>query len=90
MMLRGVILCLLIALCLLVALAAGEQWINPFDAGGQDAVILWDLRLPRLLIAFAMGGLLALAGAWFQVLLSAAVPGLALRMGSKSRIQVAN
>ncbi len=69
MMLRGVILCLLIALCLLVALAAGEQWINPFDAGGQDAVILWDLRLPRLLIAFAVGGLLALAGAWFQVLL---------------------
>ncbi|GMQ99872.1 MAG: iron ABC transporter permease [Zetaproteobacteria bacterium] len=50
-------------------LGAGEQWISPFDAEGQDATILWELRLPRLLIAFSVGGLLALAGAWFQVLL---------------------
>jgi len=66
---RWLILFAAIVAGLLVALASGEQWINPFDAGGQDAVILWDLRLPRLLIAFAVGGLLALAGAWFQVLL---------------------
>ncbi|MDQ6958419.1 MAG: iron chelate uptake ABC transporter family permease subunit [Mariprofundaceae bacterium] len=52
-----------------LVLGAGEQWINPFDARGQDATILWELRLPRLLIAFSVGGLLALAGAWFQVLL---------------------
>ena len=58
-----------VAACLILGLAVGEQWINPFDASGQDAVILWDLRLPRLLTAFAVGGLLALAGAWFQVLL---------------------
>jgi len=50
-------------------LGTGEVWINPFDAKGQDVAILWGLRLPRLLIAFAVGGLLALAGAWFQVLL---------------------
>jgi len=50
-------------------LGAGEVWINPLDANGQDAVILWELRLPRLITAFAVGGLLALAGAWFQVLL---------------------
>jgi len=61
------IVCALLLFWLL--LGAGEVWINPFDAGGQDAVILWELRLPRLLIAFAVGGLLALAGAWFQVLL---------------------
>jgi len=52
-----------------IALGAGGVWINPFDASGQDAVILWELRLPRLFIAFSVGGLLALAGAWFQVLL---------------------
>jgi len=56
-------------LMLWLVLGAGEQWINPFDAKGQDATILWELRLPRLLIAFSVGGLLALAGAWFQVLL---------------------
>jgi len=56
-------------LMLWLVLGAGEQWINPFDARGQDATILWELRLPRLLIAFSVGGLLALAGAWFQVLL---------------------
>ncbi len=53
----------------LLCLAMGEQWINPLHASGQDAMILWELRLPRLLTAFAVGGLLALAGAWFQVLL---------------------
>lgn len=60
---------LVLAIALLLALGTGEQWINPFNASGQDAMILNDLRLPRLLIAFAVGGLLALAGAWFQVLL---------------------
>ncbi|WP_072658976.1 FecCD family ABC transporter permease [Mariprofundus micogutta] len=53
----------------LLCLGLGEQWINPFAANGQDAVILWELRWPRLFIAFTVGGLLALAGAWFQVLL---------------------
>jgi len=56
-------------LMLWLVLGVGEAWINPFDAEGQDATILWELRLPRLLIAFSVGGLLALAGAWFQVLL---------------------
>jgi len=56
--------------CLLIGLAAGEVWVNPFTATDTlDKTILWDLRLPRLLTAFAVGGLLALAGAWFQVLL---------------------
>jgi len=55
---------------LMLALAAGEQWINPFSTNTiLDQTILWELRLPRILTAFAVGGLLALAGAWFQVLL---------------------
>ena len=59
-----------VALCLLLGLATGEQWINPFAASDAlEQTILWDLRFPRLLTAFAVGGLLALAGAWFQVLL---------------------
>lgn len=54
----------------LLALAMGGHWINPFaPANTMDSVIVWDLRWPRILIAFAVGGMLALAGAWFQVLL---------------------
>ena len=51
-------------------LGLGEHWINPFSPNsGMESRILWELRAPRLLTAFAVGGLLALAGAWFQVLL---------------------
>lgn len=53
-----------------LALAWGQQWINPLAPQNEmQSLILWDIRLPRLLIAFTVGGLLALAGAWFQVLL---------------------
>jgi ABC-type cobalamin transport system, permease component len=61
--------CLAALALLVLALAAGPSWIDPFHAHGQDAAILWQLRLPRVLTAFAVGGLLALAGVWFQVLL---------------------
>lgn len=51
-------------------LGLGEHWINPFNPTSDiDSRILWELRSPRLLTAFAVGGMLALAGAWFQVLL---------------------
>ena len=59
-----------VALLLALCLGAGERWLDPFvPHHGLDATILWDLRLPRLLTAFAVGGLLAVAGAWFQVML---------------------
>ena len=58
-----------LAMIFILGLAMGEVWINPFHATAEDAMILWQLRLPRLLTAFAVGGMLALAGAWFQVLL---------------------
>jgi len=55
---------------LYLALGIGEAWINPFDPATEvERTILWELRLPRMLIAFAVGGMLAVAGAWFQVLL---------------------
>lgn len=67
---RWLILYITIAACLLLGLAAGSQWINPFSPGDDlSRTILWELRLPRLLTAFAVGGLLALAGCWFQVML---------------------
>lgn len=53
-----------------IALGLGEHWINPLRPASEiESMILWEIRLPRLLTAFAVGGLLALAGAWFQVLL---------------------
>jgi len=67
---RWFALVIAIAVCLSLGLATGEQWINPFAASeALEETILWQLRFPRLLTAFAVGGLLALAGAWFQVLL---------------------
>jgi len=67
---RWTLLAAAVVLALMIGLAAGEVWINPFSATDPlDKTILWELRLPRLLTAFAVGGLLALAGAWFQVLL---------------------
>lgn len=67
---RWLALSIATAICLLFGLAIGEQWINPFTASDTlERTILWELRFPRLLTAFAVGGLLALAGAWFQVLL---------------------
>ena len=67
---RWVALIIAVAACLFLGLATGEQWINPFSASDTlEKTILWELRFPRLLTAFAVGGLLALAGAWFQVLL---------------------
>lgn len=53
-----------------LSLGLGETWIDPLSPASElERTILWELRLPRLLTAFAVGGLLALAGAWFQVLL---------------------
>ncbi|MDX8392530.1 MAG: iron chelate uptake ABC transporter family permease subunit, partial [Mariprofundaceae bacterium] len=69
----GVLLLILFG-SVFISLAAGEHWLNPFSASGvMNQTILWELRWPRLLTAFAVGGLLALAGAWFQVMLGNAL-----------------
>lgn len=54
-----------------VSLAQLWQALRPGAAPADSsvAVVLWDLRLPRALSAFAAGGLLALAGALLQALL---------------------
>ena len=70
-------LALLSAAALGVALVVGSSAIAPADVlrvlllpdGSADAEIVHGLRLPRALVAFGTGALLALAGALLQVLL---------------------
>lgn len=53
-----------------VALSPGEAWRGLVDAdAGLAGTLVRDLRLPRALSAFAIGGLLALAGVLMQILL---------------------
>ena len=56
--------------CGSVPLAPGEV-LDAFTSGGPSLArdVVFELRLPRALAAFAVGGLLALAGAMLQVLL---------------------
>jgi iron complex transport system permease protein len=64
-------------LSLVIALATGSVPVSPADVyralsgehGGLAVEVIYGLRLPRALAAFACGGLLALAGALMQVLL---------------------
>ena len=64
-----------LAIC--AALAFGSvslplaEWLRALAGGGDDTTreIVWGLRAPRALAGFAVGALLALAGALLQVLL---------------------
>ncbi|HEC16730.1 MAG TPA: iron ABC transporter permease [Sedimenticola sp.] len=63
-------------LALLISLVCGGMTLDPehlwsalWAQGGLEHDLIWELRLPRALSAFAVGGLLALAGALMQVLL---------------------
>lgn len=75
LLLGGLAVFTLIAFC--VALAVGSVPLPPVKvaqafAGGSDALtrtLVLELRLPRAIAAFSVGGLLALAGALMQVLL---------------------
>ncbi|NLD00469.1 MAG: iron ABC transporter permease [Gammaproteobacteria bacterium] len=77
-MIRSVLALSVIAvLAMIFALAVGSVTIAPADIWavlqGEGSLLhstlIWDLRLPRTLAAFATGGLLAVAGALMQVLL---------------------
>lgn len=68
-----------VAICLVVALAAfvlaalfGEQTLVPrevFEAGSTSHLILWSVRLPRVVLAALVGAALAGSGALLQSLL---------------------
>lgn len=51
------------------ALSWSQVWMGLSDAYSQYAVVVQGLRLPRVVAAFACGGLLALAGVLLQALL---------------------
>ncbi|MGR5092787.1 vitamin B12 ABC transporter permease BtuC [Vibrio maritimus] len=56
--------------CAFLHLSVGEIFINPFSPQtALESRLLYDLRLPRLLAAAAIGAALALSGASLQVLL---------------------
>jgi len=70
---RAILLLSLMLLLALMVLAlaslCGSVGCQRFSAVDEQAAVLLQLRLPRALAAFVVGGLLALAGALMQVLL---------------------
>ncbi len=66
----GLLLTLLVAVSLF-ALAYGEVWLNPLAAGEESwrYTVLWEIRLPRVLLAVLVGAVLGLSGAALQGLL---------------------
>ncbi|WP_413110321.1 vitamin B12 ABC transporter permease BtuC [Thaumasiovibrio sp. DFM-14] len=72
------ILTALIGVCL-IGVAAGEQWIWPLSSLSEfESLLVWQLRLPRVVAAFAVGAMLATSGASLQVVLGnpLAEPGI--------------
>jgi iron complex transport system permease protein len=74
--LRLVVFTILIAACLLLALSAGsvalplrEVWRGLWQGQGEGAVIIRDLRAPRVALAFLVGGSLAVSGAALQAMI---------------------
>jgi iron complex transport system permease protein len=73
---RVAVLVLLVFLTLVVGLAAGtvpltlgEVWAGLWHADASGAVIVRDLRAPRVLLAFCVGGSLAVCGAALQAMI---------------------
>lgn len=78
-------LALLVAVLFLLSIAAGQVWINPLnlllewsDYSRADQLIIWQIRIPRALLALFIGATLGLSGAVLQGLLRnpLAEPGL--------------
>ena len=57
---------LLLTACLLLLLAA--VLVGPSLGGSEGSFIVWQLRVPRVLVGVLVGGTLALVGAVFQAL----------------------
>jgi iron complex transport system permease protein len=67
------LLALALLLAALASLASGEVWLRPQDFAGAQHDLAWliivEVRLPRLLLGIAVGGVLGLSGAVLQGLL---------------------
>lgn len=65
----GGLLVLLLLITLLAASLLGSERISFFDLNDQRRVILFEIRLPRILLGACVGASLAVAGAALQALL---------------------
>jgi iron complex transport system permease protein len=65
----GVGLLVLLIAALLAAIFLGSEKLSFFDLNDQQSAILFDIRLPRVLLGATVGASLALAGASLQSLL---------------------
>lgn len=52
-----------------IALNYSQLWQGLWQPDGADGMLIWQLRIPRILAAACCGGLLALSGALMQLLL---------------------
>ena len=60
---------LLVAICIVIGISVGSSGLESLQNAWHDDVawkIIWEIRLPRTLGAFAVGALLGLAGALAQ------------------------
>ena len=63
------ILLIILAICFLFALAIGSEWVNPFNVDQTGYAILYEIRLPRILLAIGVGICLSTSGASLQAML---------------------
>ncbi|MGH9949302.1 MAG: iron chelate uptake ABC transporter family permease subunit, partial [Pyrinomonadaceae bacterium] len=64
-----VVLIVTLAAALAVALMLGAERVSVFDLTEQQRAILFDIRMPRVLLGACVGASLAVAGASLQALL---------------------
>ncbi|HET6837013.1 MAG TPA: iron chelate uptake ABC transporter family permease subunit, partial [Gemmatimonadales bacterium] len=74
--LRLGVLAIVVVACLLLALSAGsvalplrDVWRGLWQGQGDGAVIIRDLRAPRVALAFLVGGSLGISGAALQAMI---------------------
>ena len=65
----GVALLFLLVIVFLLAVLFGSERLSFFDLSGEQRAILFDIRLPRVLLGASVGASLAVAGASLQSLL---------------------
>lgn len=65
----GAILLAALAVAMILAVLLGAERLSLFDLNEQQASILFDIRLPRILLGACVGASLAVAGAGLQSLL---------------------
>lgn len=65
----GIALIVLLAIALLAAILLGSETLRFFDLNDEQRLILFEVRLPRILLGATVGASLAVAGASLQSLL---------------------